>query len=62
MVPAYDGAASLARRPIDHDVAGRAYRSGGYAYALGSNQKLGLSNTFYTATLKQSSPGYWERC
>ena len=52
----------MARRPIDHDVAGRAYRSGGYAYALGSNQKLGLSNTFYTATLKQSSPGYWERC
>ena len=43
-------------------MAGRAYQSGGYAYALGSNQKLGLSNTFYTATLKQSSPGYWERC
>lgn len=45
-----------------HVVAGRAYQSGGYAYALGSNQNLGLYNTFYTATLKQSSPGYWERC
>jgi hypothetical protein len=46
----------------DHVQAGRAYQSGGYAYALGSNQNLGLYNTFYTATLKQSSPGYWERC
>jgi len=46
----------------DHVVAGRAYQSAGYAYALGSNQNLGLDNTFYTATLKQSSPGYWERC
>lgn len=46
----------------DHVVAGRAYQSGGYAYAVGSNQNLGLYNTFYTATLKQSSPGYWERC
>jgi len=46
----------------DHVVAGRAYQSGGYAYALGSNQNLGLYNTFYTATLKQSSPGYWEKC
>lgn len=45
-----------------HVTAGRAYQSGGYAYALGSNQNLGLYNTFYTATLKQSSPGYWERC
>lgn len=45
-----------------HVVAGRAYQSGGYAYALGSNQNLGLYNTFYTATLKQSSPGYWEKC
>lgn len=45
-----------------HVQAGRAYQSGGYAYALGSNQNLGLYNTFYTATLKQSSPGYWEKC
>ncbi len=46
----------------DHVVAGRAYQSAGYAYAVGSNQNLGLYNTFYTATLKQSSPGYWEKC
>jgi poly(hydroxyalkanoate) depolymerase family esterase len=46
----------------DHVAAGRAHQSGGYAYALGSNQNLGLYNTFYTATLKQSSPGYWEKC
>lgn len=45
-----------------HVTAGRAHQSGGYAYANGSNQNLGLYNTFYTATLKQTSPGYWERC
>jgi poly(hydroxyalkanoate) depolymerase family esterase len=45
-----------------HVQAGRAYQSGGYAYALGSNQNLGLYNTYYTATLRESSPGYWERC
>lgn len=42
-----------------HVVAGRAYHSGGYAYALGSNQRMGLYNTFYTTTLKQTGPSYW---
>ncbi|SBT45110.1 extracellular catalytic domain type 1 short-chain-length polyhydroxyalkanoate depolymerase [Micromonospora auratinigra] len=42
-----------------HVVAGRAYQSGGYAYALGSNQRMGLYNTFYTTTLKQTGPSYW---
>ncbi|MFE9204735.1 PHB depolymerase family esterase [Micromonospora sp. NPDC007230] len=42
-----------------HVSAGRAYQSGGYAYALGSNQKMGLYNTFYTTTLKQTGPNYW---
>ncbi|WP_406042381.1 PHB depolymerase family esterase [Micromonospora sp. NBC_00898] len=42
-----------------HVTAGRAYQSGGYAYALGSNQKMGLYNTFYTSTLKQTGPSYW---
>ncbi|MFC4145831.1 PHB depolymerase family esterase [Micromonospora mangrovi] len=42
-----------------HVTAGRAYQSGGYAYALGSNQRMGLYNTFYTTTLKQTGPGYW---
>ena len=45
-----------------HVAAGRAYQSVGYAYAVGSGQLLGLDNTFVSATLKQSSPGYWERC
>ena len=45
-----------------HVVAGRAYQSGGYAYAVGSKQLLGLYNTFYTATLRESSPGYWQKC
>ncbi|MFE9652323.1 PHB depolymerase family esterase [Micromonospora sp. NPDC006431] len=42
-----------------HVSAGRAYQSGGYAYALGSNQRMGLYNTFYTTTLKQTGPSYW---
>ncbi|WP_446216182.1 extracellular catalytic domain type 1 short-chain-length polyhydroxyalkanoate depolymerase [Micromonospora sp. IBHARD004] len=42
-----------------HVTAGRAYQSGGYAYALGSNQNMGLYNTFYTSTLKQTGPSYW---
>ncbi|GAA1659740.1 PHB depolymerase family esterase [Catellatospora bangladeshensis] len=39
--------------------AGRAYHSLGYAYANGSNQNMGLYNTFYTHTLKQTGPDYW---
>jgi len=42
---------------------GRAYDSGGYAYAKGSNQKLagggGLDNVFYSSTLSQTAQGYW---
>ncbi len=42
-----------------HTQAGRAYQSGGYAYANGSNQNMGLWNIFTTTTLKQTGPGYW---
>ncbi|SCG38694.1 extracellular catalytic domain type 1 short-chain-length polyhydroxyalkanoate depolymerase [Micromonospora halophytica] len=42
-----------------HVSAGRAYHSGGYAYALGSNQRMGLYNTFYKTTLKQTAPAHW---
>ncbi|MCM0676761.1 PHB depolymerase family esterase [Micromonospora phytophila] len=42
-----------------HVSAGRAYASGGYAYANGSNQRMGLYNTFNTSTLKQTGPNYW---
>ncbi|MFG1952578.1 PHB depolymerase family esterase [Micromonospora sp. NPDC048830] len=42
-----------------HVVAGRAYQSGGYAYALGSNQNMGLYNTFTSTTLRQTGPSYW---
>ena len=42
-----------------HVQAGRAYAGGGYAYAKGSNQNMGLYNTFYTTTLAQTSPGYY---
>lgn len=42
-----------------HVTAGRAVNSGGYALAKGSNQNMGLNNTFVTTTLKQTSPGYY---
>jgi len=42
-----------------HVTAGRAYNSGGYALAKGSNQNMGLNNTFYTTTLAQTAPGYY---
>ena len=42
-----------------HTVAGRAYNSMGYAKAVGSNQNMGLWNTFITTTLKQTSANYY---
>ncbi len=42
-----------------HVQAGRAHNSGGYALANGSNQNMGLNNTFYTRTLAQTSAGYY---
>jgi poly(3-hydroxybutyrate) depolymerase len=42
-----------------HVTAGRALASGGYALAKGSNQNMGLYNTFYTTTLAQTSAGYY---
>lgn len=42
-----------------HVQAGRAYNSGGYALAKGSNQNMGLNNTFYSKTLAQTAAGYY---
>ena len=42
-----------------HTAAGRAYQSGGYAYAQGSDQAMGLWNTFTRHTLKQTAPGHY---
>jgi poly(3-hydroxybutyrate) depolymerase len=42
-----------------HVQAGRATQSGGYTYAKGSNQNMGLWNLFVTTTLKQTSPNYY---
>ncbi|MCK2218629.1 PHB depolymerase family esterase [Actinomadura sp. ATCC 31491] len=42
-----------------HTTAGRAHQSGGYTYANGSNDAMGLWNTFTSHTLKQTGPGYW---
>lgn len=42
-----------------HTTAGRAYTSGGYALANGSNQNMGLWNTFVTTTLKMTAADYY---
>jgi poly(3-hydroxybutyrate) depolymerase len=42
-----------------HVQAGRAHDSRGHALANGSNQDMGLDNTFYTATLAQTAAGYY---
>lgn len=40
-------------------VAGRAHQSGGYTYADGSNQNMGLWNVYVTHTLMQTGPDYY---
>ncbi|MFS8097965.1 hypothetical protein LFM09_12560 [Lentzea alba] len=45
-----------------HTTAGRAYAALGQTYANGSNQLLGLWNTFTTSSIRQTSPNYWVRC
>ncbi|WP_436492382.1 extracellular catalytic domain type 1 short-chain-length polyhydroxyalkanoate depolymerase [Actinokineospora sp. HUAS TT18] len=42
-----------------HVAAGRAHTSGGYTYANGSNQNMGLYNTFTRTTLKEAPTGYY---
>jgi poly(hydroxyalkanoate) depolymerase family esterase len=42
-----------------HVQGGRAYVSGGYAYALGSGQRMGLYNGFLSTTLRQTGAAYW---
>jgi poly(hydroxyalkanoate) depolymerase family esterase len=42
-----------------HTVDGRAHQSLGYTYANGSNQNMGLWNTYTITTLKQTGPNYW---
>ena len=42
-----------------HTTTGRAHQSGGYALANGSNQNMGLWNTFVTTTLKMTAANYY---
>jgi feruloyl esterase len=42
-----------------HVAAGRAYHQLGYAYARGSDQRMGLYNTFHTSTLRLTGTDYW---
>ena len=43
-----------------HTVAGRAYQSGGYTYAVGSNDAMGLWNVAVTTNLSETSAGYYQ--
>ncbi len=42
-----------------HVTAGRAHQSFGYVYANGSNQNMGLYNTYTTRTLKKTATNYY---
>ena len=42
-----------------HTTAGRAYQSGGYTYANGSGQNMGLWNVFVVTTLKKTGTNYY---
>ncbi|WP_432153806.1 extracellular catalytic domain type 1 short-chain-length polyhydroxyalkanoate depolymerase [Streptomyces tricolor] len=53
------GAACWTASNYAHVQAGRATTSGGYTYAMGSGQNMGLYNTFVTHTLKESPTGYF---
>lgn len=43
----------------DQVAAGRATTSGGYVYAAGSGQAMGLYNVFVTHTLEETAPGHY---
>jgi poly(hydroxyalkanoate) depolymerase family esterase len=43
----------------NHVQAGRAYHNLGSVFAVGSNDPMGLYNTFQTNTLAETSPGFW---
>lgn len=43
----------------DQTVAGRAYQLGGYTYADGSNDAMGLWNVAVITSLAETSPGYY---
>lgn len=42
-----------------HTQAGRAHQSSGQTYSNGSNQAMGLWNTFTVHALRETSSGYW---
>ena len=42
-----------------HTTAARAYQAGGYAFAYGSNQNMGLWNIYITTTLKKTAANYY---
>ena len=44
---------------VAHVYAGRAYHQTGFAYALGSNEYMGVWNVFFSSTLAQTGPEYY---
>ncbi|MGF1428368.1 extracellular catalytic domain type 1 short-chain-length polyhydroxyalkanoate depolymerase [Kitasatospora sp. LaBMicrA B282] len=53
------GAPCFTTDNYDQTLAGRAHQSGGYVYADGSDQPMGLWNVFTTHTLQQTGPDYY---
>lgn len=43
----------------DHTLAGRAHQSGGHTFANGSEEPMGLWNTYTVHTLEQTAPGHY---
>jgi feruloyl esterase len=57
--PTTPGATCHPGTNYEHVQAGRARTSGGYVFATGSGQAMGLYNLFTRHTLRQSPPGYY---
>jgi poly(hydroxyalkanoate) depolymerase family esterase len=53
------GGACFTDNNYNQVAAGRAHQSGGYAYANGSNQSMGLWNVYTVHTLKETSANYY---
>ena len=57
--PSPTGGVCIRASNYTHVTQGRAHTSGGYVYANGSNQYMGLYNTYTTHGLQQTGTNYW---
>jgi poly(hydroxyalkanoate) depolymerase family esterase len=57
--PPPTGGACVTASNFAHTSAGRAHQAAGHAFANGSNQDMGLWNTFVVHTLRPTGPNFW---